>query len=114
MSHCFTLYYMTDFQALINNAIKELRNKTGLSQEKFSEKCGLSTVGYRNIEYNRYTPKASTINKICKAFNLTPIDLLQMAYKENNRIDIVTKRLIGLDDRQIDLVMDFIALLKRT
>ena len=43
---------MTNFQELINKSIKELRKRTGLSQEKFSEKCGLSTDGYRNIEHN--------------------------------------------------------------
>ena len=104
---------MTNFQELINKSIKELRERTGLSQEKFSEKCGLSVDGYRNIEHNRYTPKAATIDKICTAFNITPIDLLQYAYNDNDRTELVTKRLIGLDDKQIDLVMDFIALLKR-
>ena len=67
---------MTTFQGLINKAIKELRLKTELSQERFSEKCGISVDGYRNIEHNRYTPKSSTIDKICEAFNITPIDLI--------------------------------------
>lgn len=105
---------MTNFQELINTSIKVLRKRTGLSQEKFSEKCGLSVDGYRNIEHNRYTPKAVTIDKICAAFNITPIDLLQYAYPDNDRTELVTKRLIGLDDKQIDLLMNFIALLKRS
>ena len=104
---------MTNFQELINKSIKELRKRTGLSQEKFSEKCGLSTDGYRNIEHNRYTPKAATIDKICSTSNITPIDLLQYAYPNNSKTDIAEKRLIGLNDKQLDLVMDFIALVKR-
>ena len=102
------------YQYLVNIAIKNLRLKTGLSQEKFSEKCGISSDNYRNLEHNRHMPKAVTIDKICAAFNITPIDLLQYAYPDNDRAELVTKRLIGLDDKQIDLLMDFIALLKRS
>ena len=105
---------MTDFQGLINKAIKELRLKTGLSQEKFSEKCGISVDVYRNIEHNRYTPKSITIDKICEAFNLTPIDLLHYAYKNNNnKAKLITERVVGLDNKQIDLILEFISLFKR-
>ncbi|MBR1908298.1 helix-turn-helix transcriptional regulator [bacterium] len=99
---------MTNFQELINNSIKELRNKTGLSQEKFSEKCGISTDNYRNLEHNRYTPKAKTIDKICSAFNITVVELLQITNNTSSAKDNVITALGGLTEAQLNLVEDFI------
>jgi len=99
---------MTNFQKLINNSIKTLRSKTGLSQEKFSEKCSISTDSYRNLEHNRYTPKASTIDKICKAFNITIIELLQITNNSSDLKENIISALDGLTDTQLCLVEDFI------
>ena len=105
---------MTNFQALINKAIRILRDTSGLSQEKFSEKCGLSVEGYRNIEHNRYTPKSITIDKICDAFNLTPVDLLYigMDLPSQDSKDMIINRINSLTDTQINMVNDFIDLIQ--
>ena len=105
---------MTNFQLLINKSIKNLRIQTGLSQEKFSEKCGISTEGYRNLEHNRYSPQPATIDKICKTFNINPIELLEMGMSCSNKDikqNIMTK-LDGLNNKQLELVSDFITLIK--
>ena len=99
---------MTNFQELINNSIKELRNKTGLSQEKFSEKCGLSTDGYRNLEHNRYTPTSTTIDKICETFNITVVELLQITNSNSTLKDNIKTSLDGLTVNQLYMVEDFI------
>lgn len=65
-----------NYQKLINSNIKELRQTNNLTQEEFSEKIGLSIQGLSNIERNRYQPTAETIDKICKAFNILPAELL--------------------------------------
>lgn len=103
---------MTDFQALINNSIKNLRSSLGMSQEKFSEKCGLSTDNYRNLEYNRHSPKSSTVDKICMAFNLTPIELLRYGAEQPSDSEQITDSLTGLSDNQLKLVKEFIAIIR--
>ncbi len=104
--------HMTDFQALINKSIKNLRLNLGMSQEKFCEKCGLNTDNYRNLEYNRHSPKSSTVDKICLAFNLTPFELLRYGTKQPNSIEQIMDSLSGLTDTQIDMVRDFIGLVR--
>lgn len=103
---------MTDFQALINNSIKNLRLSLGMSQEKFSEKCGLSTDNYRNLEYNRHSPKSSTVDKICSAFNLTPAELLRFGNEQSDDIQEITDSLTGLTDNQLKMTKDFIGLVR--
>ncbi len=104
---------MTDFQVLINKSIKNLRLSLGMSQEKFSDKCGLSTDNYRNLEYNRHSPKSSTIDKICATFNLTPFELLRYGIEQPNNIEQYTDLLNGLSETQINMVKDFIALVRK-
>ena len=103
---------MTDFQALINKSIKNLRLVLGMSQEKFSEKCGLSTDNYRNLEYNRHSPKSSTIDKICSAFNISPLELLRYGTERSDNIEQITDSLAGLTDSQLNMVKDFIGLVR--
>ena len=106
---------MTDFQGLINNAIKQLRLEKGMSQEKFAERCAISVEGYRNIEHNRYTPKAVTINKICDAFNLSPIELLLMSSNtaKVSEIDKLILKIKYLNSKQLSMVSGFIDLMDK-
>lgn len=62
------------YQKLINSNIKNLRIKNGLTQEEFAEKIGISIQGLSNLERNRYQPTSETIDKICKNFNITPLN----------------------------------------
>ena len=104
--------YMTEFQALLNNSIKNLRLSLGLTQEKFSEKCGLSTDNYRNLEYNRHSPKSNTIDKICTAFNLTPAELLRYGTEQTSKTQEIKDSLTGLTDNQLNMIKDFIFLVR--
>jgi len=105
---------MTDFQLLINSALKLLRKKLNLNQDKFSELCNISVDAYRNLERNRNTPRASTINKICDTFNISPIELLSLTLKpiSQSKIEEVLKQIKELDENQVDLVIGFIKLIK--
>jgi len=71
------------YKKLITNGIKRLRTQHKLTQEQFAEKVCLSVQGYRNIEHSRYLPTAETIDKICKVFNIQPIELLLPDQQEN-------------------------------
>lgn len=104
---------MTDFQALINNSIKNLRLALGMTQEKFSEKCGLSTDNYRNLEYNRHSPKSGTIDKICLTFNLTPLELLRYGDEHPNSLQEIEDSLSGMSEVQLNMVKDFITLIRK-
>lgn len=75
-----------DYQKLINSNIKELRLANNLTQEEFAEKIGISIQGLSNIERNRYQPKAETIDKICKQFCITPVELLLTQSRINQEI----------------------------
>lgn len=80
------------YQKLINSNIKALRQKNFLTQEEFAEKIGLSLQGLSNIERNKYQPTAETVDKICKAFNITPQELLITNTESNQDVinNIVT------------------------
>lgn len=75
-----------DYQTLINSNIKKLRCSLDLTQEEFSEKIGISIQGLSNIERNRYQPTAETVDKICKAFKISPCELLLNPASENEII----------------------------
>ena len=81
------------YQQLINKNIRELRIKKGLTQEEFAEKIGISIQGLSNIERNRYQPTSETIDKICNAFKITPLDLL---LTKNNTNKILIKNINAL------------------
>lgn len=74
------------YQELLAKNIKNLRLKNNLTQENFAEKIGLSLNGVSNIERNRYQPTAETIDRICKAFNITPAELLLVPNDSNKEI----------------------------
>ena len=74
------------YQELLAKNIKNLRLKNNLTQENFAEKIGLSLNGVSNIERNRYQPTAETMDRICKAFNITPAELLLVPSDSNKEI----------------------------
>lgn len=103
---------MIDYQRLLTSNIKKLRKTSGLTQEKFAELTDLSVDAIRNIEQNKYTPKAKTIDSICAAFNITPFDLLlpDVSIDENLISEINSKlKLCKNDDLQrISKMIDII------
>ena len=70
------------FKYRLCTAIKLLRQKTGLSQEKFSEKAEISYSIYRKYETYKNAPSATAIDKICQANNIDIIDLLLLSSPE--------------------------------
>lgn len=55
-----------------------------MTQAKFAEAIGLSVEAVRNIEHQKYTPSASTIDKICETFEIKAIELLLEEPTTNN------------------------------
>ena len=75
--------------------------------------CGLSTDNYRNLEYNRHSPKSSTVDKICTTFNLIPLELLRYGTEQSGDIEQITDLLRGMPEAQLNMVKDFITLVRR-
>lgn len=74
-----------DYKTLINNNIKRIRKELNLTREEFAEKAGVSADTIGNLESNRYAPTPKTINKICDAFDIIPMNLLAPALTDNKR-----------------------------
>ena len=104
---------MNNYKTLINNRIAKLRKEKGLTQEQFSEIAHISTDGLRKLEQNKYAPKSDTIDKICKAFNITPFDLLvePLSGGSKSMADAIYKKLQLCNEqelRKIDAMIDII------
>ena len=97
------------YQKLINESIKKLRQSQNLTQEEFAEKVGISLQGLSNIERNRYQPNSETIDKICKVFKLTPIELLTLKNDGNKEIIInITALLSQCSKARLNKIYDIL------
>ncbi len=86
------------YQKLINDNIKYLRMTNGFTQEEFAEKIGISIQGVSNIERNKYQPNSETIDRICKVFKITPIQLLALKCNNDKHNEIITNIVSLLQD----------------
>ena len=101
-----------DYQKIINQNIKFLRIKNGLTQEAFAEKIGVSIQGLSNIERNKYQPNAETINRICKAFSIKPQELLvQNSSIENDMIENINILLKTCSRNKLKKIYEIIKLI---
>ncbi len=113
MANYYKLLYM-NYQELITSNIKILRYKNGLTQEQFAEKIGITVNGVSNIERNRYQPTAETIDKICKAFGISPAQLLTMNSEANeDLIKNINTLLLNCSKKQLKQIYDMILILTR-
>jgi len=96
------------YQELLCHNIKSLRLSKNMTQAKFAEAVGLSVEAVRNIEHQKYTPSATTIDKICATFNIKVVELLleelstentALIQRLNNKIaTFTTEELLRLND----------------
>lgn len=100
------------YQTLINKNIKELRLNNNLTQEEFAEKIDISVQGLSNIERNRYQPTASTIDKICNVFDITPVELL-LAKPDTSQdiIKNITLLLSNCSDKRLKKIYEIILMM---
>lgn len=102
-----------NYQELINTNIKNLRLSHNLTQESFAEKIGISVQGLSNIERNKYQPSGDTVDRICSAFNMHPIELLLCGDKISNETlisDIIAKLKL-CNNKQLVQISDIISVL---
>lgn len=71
---------------LVNENIKVLRKRMGMTQEKFAEVLGIKRSLIGAYEEHRAVPPAENLNKISKVFGITLDQLLNYSYeREFNR-----------------------------
>lgn len=101
-----------NYQQLISTNIKALRLEHHLTQEEFAEKIGISLQGLSNIERNRYQPTAETVDKICKAFDITPVQLLLTNVNTNKElIQNITAILSVCTTKKLKKIYDIITII---
>ena len=100
------------YQKLITDGIRRLRKRNGLTQELFAEKIGRTVEAVRNIEYNKYTPTAKTIDSICNSFKISPFELMLPEIEQDEdlliEIDKKLKLCTNKDLRRINTLIDII------
>lgn len=63
--------------------IRRLRLQKGMSQEQFSDICGLHRTYVGSIERGEKTVTIETANKLAMAFGLTLVQLFRLLEKES-------------------------------
>lgn len=61
--------------AKIGNRIRELRMKTGLSQEKFAQKIGMDRTYFASVELGKRNISIVNIEKIAKGLEISLSEL---------------------------------------
>jgi len=87
-----------------------------MTQAKFAEKIGLSVEAIRNIEHQKYTPSATTIDAICNKFNLSPVDLLvpTMSEEQNSIINAINEKLKSCELVELNSINAMIDIVRET
>lgn len=104
-----------DYKTLLNNNIKRLRKEYGLTREEFAERVGISTDTIGNLESNRYAPTPKTIDKICSAFDIIPINLLTPVLTQDKKqvLDTINSKLEFFEISDLYLVNDMLNIFQK-
>lgn len=58
--------------------LKELRKEKGLTQKELAKKLNISVTGYASWEQGLAEPSLNAIKNICKIFNISADELLDL------------------------------------
>lgn len=73
-----------DKKILFGKKIREIRNKTKLTQEQFSELIGIESPSLSNIENGKSYPSMQTLLKIIEKFQISPQEFFDNEYYKND------------------------------
>lgn len=71
---------------MLQNRIKEFRQKYGITQEEFSDKVGVSRQTIVALEKGKYNPSVILACRIAKIFNSTVEDIFIMEEEDHVRL----------------------------
>lgn len=83
-------------QIKVGNFIKKLRKKSGLTQEKFGEKYGVTYQAVSKWENGKNIPDIAILNQICKDYGLNINTLLGNELNKFNRKKIFISSILFL------------------
>ena len=66
--------------------VKELRKRSGISQELLAENAGLSLRTVQRIENGKTQPTGDSIKRLSNALKVTPNDLIDWQITEDNKV----------------------------
>lgn len=66
-----------DMRALVGRNVKRIRERKGLTQEKFAELSGFSQQYISGLENGRRNPSIVTIYELSKALGVSHMDLVR-------------------------------------
>ena len=66
-----------DMRKLVGENVKRLRQKRGLTQEKFAELSGLSQQYLSGVERGQRNPTVVTLYELAIALGVSPVDLIR-------------------------------------
>lgn len=96
----------------MNERIKEIRKKEGLSQQKFADKLGIARGNIAAYEVGKNAPSDAVISLICSKFNVNKDWLLtgkgDMYDVPEDEVAAVVSDLLEEDNPFYDLIIDII------
>lgn len=69
---------MQDSLEILGQRIRTLREESGLSQEKFAEKCGFDRTYISLLERGKRNPSYTNLLKVAKGFEISISELLNI------------------------------------
>ena len=94
---------MNNFDYDVGGRIRELREKAGLSRERFSEMANISAKFLYEIEAGRKGMSAQTLFNIANALNVSSDYILTGIGREED-LTYITNMLVGMTKAQLDSV----------
>ena len=89
---------MDNKRRLIGKKIKEIRKKTNLTQDKFSEQIGIEPQSLSNIENGKSFPSMQTVLNIMEKFHTTPQEFFDYEYLKGE--EQLESEIIGIIQKQ--------------
>ena len=91
----------------IGSAIRDARERAGLTQEQFGELVSLGTKNVSDIERGVAGITVSTLKRICEKLSISS-DSILLANEAKNNVQVLTERLERLPSDQYAAVESFI------
>ena len=95
-----------DLKEMIGSRIQEIRNKKGITQDRLSEKAGISPKYLSSIERGKENPTLDTILKLARSLDVKPDEFFTHLEIEDpaKRKSMIIKMLDGADEDKLKLV----------
>lgn len=101
---------MENIREWVGNRVKDVRSKAGLTQFQLAEKAGLNLSWLGQIERGQRTATIITLDKICKALNITFGEFFSEKKQLPHEDDLHSRELIdllkGKDKKDMRLIID--------